>query len=93
MYVATVVVLISVLMGVLLFVLAYQVISPLVVGMSVDMLSLTPKFIKSHVNNQLFAESVEAECFLGSMASQADVNELLKEFDLYQFREKHPQTL
>ena len=27
------------------------------------------------------------------MASQADVNELLKEFDLYQFREKHPQTL
>ena len=27
------------------------------------------------------------------MAPQADVNELLKEFDLYQFREKHPQTL
>ena len=27
------------------------------------------------------------------MASQADVNELLKEFELYQFREKHPQTL
>ena len=32
MYVATVVVLVSVLMGVLPFVLAYQVISPLVIG-------------------------------------------------------------
>ena len=49
--------------------------------------------VMQDVNHQLFAESVEAECFLGSMASQADVNELLKEFDLYQFREKHPQTL
>ena len=36
MYVATVVVLVSVLMGVLPFVLAYQVISPLVMGDSVE---------------------------------------------------------
>lgn len=53
----------------------------------------TSYLVMQDVNHQLFAESVEAECFLGSMASQADVNELLKEFDLYQFREKHPQTL
>ena len=36
MYVATVVVLVSVLMGVLPFVLAYQVIAPLVMGESID---------------------------------------------------------
>ena len=36
MYVATVVVLVSVLMGILPFVLAYQVISPLVIGDSVE---------------------------------------------------------
>ena len=36
MYVATVVVLVSVLMGILPFVLAYQVISPLVMGDSVE---------------------------------------------------------
>ena len=36
MYVATVIVLVSVLMGVLPFVLAYQVISPLVMGDSVE---------------------------------------------------------
>ena len=36
MYAATVVVLVSVLMGVLPFVLAYQVISPLVMGDSVE---------------------------------------------------------
>ena len=37
MYVATVVVLVSVLMGILPFVLAYQVISPLVIGDSVNL--------------------------------------------------------
>lgn len=36
MYVATVVVLVSVLMGVLPFVLAYQVIAPLVMGESIE---------------------------------------------------------
>ena len=49
--------------------------------------------VMQDVNHQLFAESVEAECFLGNVVSQENVDMLLKEFDLYQFREKHPQTL
>lgn len=49
--------------------------------------------VMQDVNHQLFAESVEAECFLGNVVSQENVDMLLKEFDLYQFREQHPQTL
>lgn len=49
--------------------------------------------VMQDVNHQLFAESVEAECFLGNIAKTDEVEELLKSFDLYQFKDKHPQTL
>ena len=49
--------------------------------------------VMQDTNHQLFAESVESECYLGNMAKQEDVDVLLKKFDLYQFKEKHPQTL
>lgn len=50
--------------------------------------------VMQDVNHQLFAESVEEECFLGNKkVDKEKVHDLLKELNLYDMKEMHPQSL
>ncbi|WP_278244162.1 ABC transporter ATP-binding protein [Fenollaria massiliensis] len=50
--------------------------------------------VMQDVNYQLFAESVFAECKLGIKNVKDDlINELLNDFDLYNYKNSHPNTL
>lgn len=50
--------------------------------------------VMQDVNRQLFSESVEEEITLGMETEDADLLEkILKEFDLYTYRKRHPMSL
>lgn len=50
--------------------------------------------VMQDVNYQLFADSVFAECKLGIKNVKDDlINELLNDFDLYNYKNSHPNTL
>ena len=50
--------------------------------------------VMQDVNRQLFTESVEEEISLGVETEDADLLEkILKEFDLYAYRKRHPMSL
>lgn len=45
------------------------------------------------INSQLFADSVIAKCKLSGLANENQINELLSNFDLTEFKEQHPMAL
>ncbi|MBW6409617.1 ABC transporter ATP-binding protein [Clostridium weizhouense] len=50
--------------------------------------------VMQDVNYQLFAESVEKECYLGiKEANKEKVDNSLKELKIYQYKDRHPNTL
>ncbi|NSB12315.1 ABC transporter ATP-binding protein [Clostridium beijerinckii] len=50
--------------------------------------------VMQDVNYQLFAESVEKECYLGIKEANKDIVEsTLKELKIYKYKDRHPNTL
>ena len=50
--------------------------------------------VMQDVNHQLFADSVENECLLSAPnASDAEIDEVLRAFDLLDFKQRHPMAL